>query len=53
MLRSGLFSKIITNNINQANLSRRNVCLEIGVNITTNLVEDEDDAEATPKELLD
>lgn len=51
-MRSGSFLRIIINNTNQASLNGRNACLDIQVDLKTDQVEEEDDAEATPNELL-
>lgn len=48
--KTGFLSNIITDN---TNLGGWYVCLDIGVDHRTNQVEDEDDAEATPKERVD
>lgn len=37
----------------QTSLSERNICVNIGVDLKSDQVEDEEDAEDNPKELLD
>lgn len=52
MLKIGFLFKMMTSNTSQTNLAR-NVCLDIRVNLKTDHIEGEDDAEVALKELLD